>query len=527
MKWHLLLLLAVSFVLLNDNIYPGMKFFDRAEAPSPYSLGFLERYREAGKNLLAEDVLLPRAREQLPPGAKNQAAAAWNYFRNNINAQTGLVNTLDEYEVTSAWDIASSLSAMHAARKLQLISKGEFDQSFHALINTLLTMELIDGRLPNRYYNTRTSSMVGFTNKEGAVGYSPIDIGRLLGWLYIFKQHYPEYSSDIDKFALRINYCSLIDGGELFGGAVDRSGELRVGQQGRLGYEEYAAKGFFLWGFDTTAASRIEPLERVEVSGQSIPIDQRDLLNPLEKSFVVPDSYLLDGLEYHWDKPDDSHTGPSVFSDAFAYETASRIYHAQRLRFEATGLLTARSELQLPNPPYLVYDSIYANGKPWRTIDDLGRTLDNQTALSTRAVFSMWALWDTPYTQLLYNRSANLYQQRQGFYEGVYESGAVISSFSANTNAAVLAALAFVAHGKPLVASGGEGLWEFALKQAIEKRANPRCYPLRLVCEKDCDQLASFSNQGIRAIQLREVEARLKKLESSREEILKPFEIVQ
>ena len=524
---RLLLLVAAVYVLLNDNIYPGMEFIDRVKPASPYGVRFLQRYKEAGKNLLAEKILLPRPRTQLSKGAVFQAEQAWQYFHNNLNRNTGMVNTLDNYPVASAWDIASSLSALHAARTLGIIGKPTFDQVVQRLLNTLLTMDMVDGRIPNRYYSTRDARMVGFTNKEGAVGYSPIDLGRLLGWLHIFKQNYPEYASDIDKFALRINYCSLIDAGELFGGVVDRAGEIRVAQQGRLGYEEYAAKGFYLWGFDTTAASKIEPLEWVEVAGQKIPVDQRDLLNPLEKSFVIPDSYMLNGLEYHWDQPDDTHTTPEVHSDVFAFDTSSRIYNAQRLRFEATGLLTARSELQLAQAPYFVYDSIFANGKPWHTIDDLGRALSSRTALSTRAVFSMWALWETPYTELLFSRVANLYAPGKGYYEGVYESGEIIPSHSANTNAIVLASLAFVAKGKPLVAAHGSGLWEFALKQTIEKRSNPSCYPLMHVCEKDCDQLASISEHGIRAKKLREVEARLMKLESSREEVLKPFEIVQ
>ena len=527
-EWkQLLLLLVVVYIFINDNIYPGMRFIEEPKTTSPYSLGFVERYREAGKNFFAEHVLVPRNRQQLPHTAQNQAKAAWQYFRNNIDPKTGLVNTVDGLQIASAWDIASLLSALHSARVLQLIDKREFDQHFQTLINTLLTMPLVEDSVPNRYYNTATAKMIGFTYKEGAVGYSPIDVGRMLGWLYAIKQHYPEYAADVDKFVLRLNYCNLIDSGELFGGVVERGGALRIAQQGRLGYEEYAAKGFFLWGFDTHVASRAEPIEYIKVAGQDIPLDTRNIRDQLEKSFVVPDSYFLDGLEYHWDAPDDNYTPSNVYSDSFTAQTAQSIYQAQRLRFESTGLLTARSELQLTDAPFLVYDAVVANGTPWQTIDDLGRSLGNYSALSTRSVFSMWALWDTPYTQLLFDRVANLYKEDMGFYEGVFESGTVIPSFSANTNAAVLSSFAFVVRGKPQITSGTQGLWEYGLKQAIQKRVNPQCYPLTYVCTDDCDQVASLTTDGFRAKQLREVEANLKKLESQREELLKPFEIVQ
>ncbi len=46
--------------------------------------------------------------------------------------------------------------------------------------------------------------------------------------------------------------------------------------EGRLGYEEYAARGFGLWGADTTAASKIHPYSTVTIYGVPIPFDARD-----------------------------------------------------------------------------------------------------------------------------------------------------------------------------------------------------------------------------------------------------------
>lgn len=524
---HLFVIAIVALIVYQDN--SGINQFHlREQIKSPYGVGLLERYGAKAENFLADNIQLPQARSG-PLSAKNFQAAqtAWKYFANNMNEKTGLVNTIEGHQVTTLWDQASALSALYNARRMEIISIEEFDQRLNAMLHTLQSIELVDNKVPHKYYHTKTGKMVRYNGNQGRVGYSSIDIGRFLIWLKIIKEKYTEHAASVDKVALRWNYCSIVDNGQMFGGNYDRGGSLNVYQQGRLGYEEYAAKGFYLWGFNTSLAARSLPVKEVEVEGFDIPVDARDFLNPVEKSFVAADSYLLDGLEFNWDKPNDFHTDSTVHSDVFSAETSLKLYKAQQKRFEITGLPTAKSEYQLSEKPWFVYDTIYANGYAWNTINDLGTSIRNFSALTTKAGFAMWALWDTPYTDLLIKTVHSLNDVNRGYSEGVFEAGPVINVRSSNTNSMVLASLGYKAFGKPVVSDNHIGLWNFVLRSHLKKRSNERCFPLKHVCTENCEKIDAFSNKGVSQLKLKEIEAKLEKLESSRQTQLKAFETVQ
>ena len=73
----------------------------------------------------------------------------------------------------------------------------------------------------------------------------------------ILKNRYPYLGNSIDSVLLRWDYSNVLDAdGYIRGAHVDKKGELSYPQEGRLGYEEYAAKGFMLWGFKAAAARR-------------------------------------------------------------------------------------------------------------------------------------------------------------------------------------------------------------------------------------------------------------------------------
>ena len=525
---HLLVLTVVIFLIIQDNT--GVNQVQvRDQLTSPYGLGFLQRHGEIAKNFLADNIKLGTSRSgPLIPDNYQVAQIAWRYFANNMNPKTGLVNSIEGHPVTTLWDQASALSALYNAQRMEIISTVEFNQRLTAMLVTLQNIELINKQVPHKYYHTATTKMVRYNGTEGKVGYSAIDIGRLLIWLKVIKERYPEHAASIDRVALRWNYCGVVDSGQLFGGTFDRGGNIKVHQQGRLGYEEYAAKGFYLWGFDTSIASQSLPVKKVKVEGFDVPVDARDFLDPVEKSFVVPDSYLLDGIEFNWDKPNDFYTDTSVHSDAFSAQTANHLYKAQQKRFETTGLPTAKSEFQLPQKPWFVYDTIYANGYAWNTINDLGTSISNYSALTTKAAFAMWVLWDTPYTDLILKTARSLYDDERGYKEGVFETnGSPIEARTSSTNSMILASLGYKAFGKPVASDSQRGLWEFVLKSHLAKESNEQCYPLRNICTQNCDRIDVFSNKGVTQVKLKEVQARLEKLESSRELQLKAFETVQ
>ncbi|MEM7292481.1 MAG: DUF3131 domain-containing protein, partial [Pseudomonadota bacterium] len=169
------------------------------------------------------------------------AQTAWAYFVNNHNPETGLVNSVDQYPSTTMWHVADYVAALVAAYELGFIDMLEFDQKFSRLLSFLNTMHLINNSLPNKAYHTKTGEMVDYSNKPGAIGWSAIDIGRLVIWLQIARSRYPQYSEYIDKAIVRWRFCDIIDKcGTLYGG-VSTKGNIDFYQEGRLGYEEYAA----------------------------------------------------------------------------------------------------------------------------------------------------------------------------------------------------------------------------------------------------------------------------------------------
>ena len=78
----------------------------------------------------------------------------------------------------------------------------------------------------------------------------------------------------------------------------------------------------------------------------------------------------------------------------------------------------------------------------------------------------MWALWDTPYTDVLYDAIIELYNPEIGFYEGLYERGqGIIEIYTANNNGILMAALLHKVQGPILTPHpGGPEVWYTAYR---------------------------------------------------------------
>jgi hypothetical protein len=124
------------------------------------------------------------------------------------------------------------------------------------------------------------------------------------------------------------------------------------------------------------------------------------------------------------------------------------------MRFRRTGILTAVSEGHITEPPYFAYASVWGGGAPWAVMTFQGERIDSRRTLSTKAAFGWDALFATEYTAELVAAMAPLGNPDKGWPEGIYEAGNKVNgSYTANTNAVVLAAMAFRAHG-PLIRDG-------------------------------------------------------------------------
>lgn len=365
---------------------------------------------------------------------------AWRYFENNTNPDTGLVNSADKYPSTTMWETGSYFIAVISADLLGIIEEGEAQARIRLALNTLTEMRLFDDILPNKAYNVQTAELVDYGNRpvERGLGWSALDIARMVGALGQVQNSYPDLAPEIAILLEKWDLTQMVDDGRLIGGNI-ADGKLRRDQEGRVGYEQYAAKAMMLFGFDMYNAYRVEDHLMVkDVLSQPIPVDSR-LHRNITPAFTVSEPYIFDGLEFGF--------------DARSHRFATAIYKAQETRYRETGVLTAVSESHLDEAPYFVYSSIWGGGAPWAVMTFKGERLDSKRTVTTKVAFAMDALFGTDYTRELITAIAPLGDPDRGWPEGIYEiDGSINGSVTTNTNATVLAALAFRAHG-PLIHS--------------------------------------------------------------------------
>jgi len=352
------------------------------------------------------------------------ARIAWRYFENNTDATTGLVNSTDNYPSTTMWETGSYFVATMSAQRLGVIERHEAVARISAALETLGTIRLFDDKLPNKAYNVRTGDLVNYANKpvERGLGWSALDIARMISALGHVEANYPELAENTTGLMARWHLSDMVEDGQLIGGNMI-DGKLRRDQEGRVGYEQYAAKAMMLFGFDMARAYDAQRhLMAREVEGQPIPVDDR-LHRNITPAFTVSEPYLFDGLEFGF--------------DARSHRFATSIYAAQEARYNETGILT-----------------VWGGGAPWAVMTFSGDRLDSRRTVTTKVAFAWDALFGTDYTRELVAAIAPLGDVERGWPEGIYEiDGSTNSSVTVNTNAVVLAALAFRAHG-PLIRTG-------------------------------------------------------------------------
>ncbi len=375
---------------------------------------------------------LPLAAPKEPTQPEMEAAAlAWRYFQNNISAETGLVASVDGYPSTTMWETGALIDAVVAAERLGLLPAAEAEAILARTISSLTRLPLGAEGLPNKAYDTRSLAMVNYRNEptETGIGWSALDIGRLLAALEVAERAHPALAGPIQNLLTGWNMAQVLMKGELNGGNI-KDGVLTQHQEGRVGYEQYAAKAMMLHALDATAA--------MDVSGQlaprligplPVPGDNRLNRNNVP-AMITSEPYLLDGLEFGF--------------DARSHVFATQIYRAQEQRFADTGILTAVSEGHINVAPYFAYATVWGGGDEWAVLTLDGTRLDSKRVISTKAAFGWDALFDTPYTDQLVIAVSSFRKPGRGWMEGMYEvDGQPNTSVTANTNAMILAAIAF------------------------------------------------------------------------------------
>jgi len=391
------------------------------------------------KNDIEIEVPEPR---KLSPQEQEWARIAWRYFENNTIENTGLANSVDKFTSTTMWDTASYMMALISVQRLSIISEQTFEARMSSLLASLAALDLFEDTLPNKAYNTINLEMVNYQNKtsEQGIGWSAIDIGRIMVPLNILVWHYPEFTPKVRAVVDHWRLVAMVKDGSMYG-AIREGNKTEYLQEGRLGYEEYAAKSMQLMGFDVSEALDYQAwINFVRIYGINIATDSRRPEEFTAHNYVVSEPYILDGLEYGWDQ--------------ISQQFSNRVYKVQEARFKDTGILTAVSEDNIDEAPYFVYNTVFTDGKTWNTITEDGADASDYKSLSTKAAFGWHALYETNYTQKLVDAVSKLHDKDKGWYSGLYEkNGEPNKALTANTNGIILESLAYKVLG-PLLKPG-------------------------------------------------------------------------
>lgn len=369
------------------------------------------------------------------------AETAWRYVQNNTQPGSGLVNGKDHYPVTSLWNIGDTFIALTSARRLNIISQAEFDSRLSTLLTTLANLPLTPAGTPASFYNTADGTL----NHQQPAATKAQDLARLLTGMRMVIGDYPEYRTYLERAVMRWNFCSVVNKDGLPLDGQQQNNQWRAQAVADTEYSDYSRAAFALWGFKPS--QQLLPFKTAILFGLPIDYTFRDpRLNGVPAG-VESTPYILSGIELGWAMPE----GPSSASTRME-ERAKRIYQVQEMRWQKDKILTARAQYSRSTAPWEVYDSIFANGYPWNTLTDGNRYMPELALLSTRAIFGLWALWDTPFTQALIQLGSLHQDKEHGWFEGRYEnSGGYNRTYTLTTNTLILEALLFKHTGAPLI----------------------------------------------------------------------------
>ncbi len=372
------------------------------------------------------------------------AIIAWKYFETNWNEATGLVNSADKFPSVTLWDQSAALAALVTAKELKIIEEKEFKTKLSQMLTTLAELDLYKDELPNKVYNAKTLIPVdyGGIEKKAEIGWSAIDLGRMAIWLKIIGTKYPKFKTKADAVWKAWDVERLTKNGNMYGTSISY-GKEQYNQEGRLGYENYAAFGLKLWGLDVEKALDYEDKTAfVNLYNVGIPFDLRDAQNSGANNYVLSEPYFLDGIE----------TGFQALPKAYA----DRILKAQESRYQNTKQLTAITEDNLDQKPHFVYNTLYANGKPWATISDTDENYNHLRFLSSKAAIGWHVIYNTEYTHELFDFVVKNLESETGWYNGYYETlNQPNEALTANNNGIILESLLYKHVGKPLLVWAG------------------------------------------------------------------------
>jgi ankyrin repeat protein len=355
------------------------------------------------------------------------ARQAWRYVESRYRPETGLVDGAVGWEHATMWDVGSALAAFVSARELGLLPPEECTRRVERVLRTLGRVPLADGVTFGRAYATRGGG------PRGDGGWSPTDLGRLLLWLKIVAAREPTLAGQAEAVARRSDFARVLRGGYMWGARSAKGKHLEF-QEGRLGYEQYAAAGFAAWGFPVdNARSFTRNAIPIQVMGQPVMADMRGF------DRLTSDPIVLYGLELGW--PDE------------AKGLARGLLAAQEERWKRTGQVTIVGEDAIGIAPhFFFYYCAYTNAKEFAVdVQDPSAVVSGPRWISSKSAFAWHALLPGEYTR----RAVEAVQpaaSARGWASGVFEDGRrSTGGENVNTEAIILEAAAYARRGAPLI----------------------------------------------------------------------------
>ena len=361
------------------------------------------------------------------------ARAGWAYVAREVTS-AGFVGATKNYQFLTVWDMGSALAAAYSARQLGFISQAQYHKFVDRTLTSIEKIPLFDNVAFNRMYSAQTGAMVdskAVVSKVG-MGYSSLDHGRLLIWLKLVGESEPGFAPRAQAIVSRLDMTRIVKDGYMQGEEISaRTDEHRSYQEGRVGYEQYAAEGFALWGARVDSALDFAINGKpVQVLGQTLVTDSRG------GDVMTSEPFVMMGLELGWK----TATWRNLALAALA---------AQESRFKQTGIVTMVSEDAIPVPPsYFYYYLLYRDGKPFVVSTVSGVVSDTFPRwVSAKAAFGYNALAPSDYTWRAV-QTVKWAGSPDGWTAGVYEGTKnSTKTFNLNTAAIVLESAAYMKRG--------------------------------------------------------------------------------
>jgi hypothetical protein len=366
------------------------------------------------------------------------ARTAWRYVARNT-METGFAGATDAYRFATVWDLAGTLAATFSARELGLITPTQYRAAMGRALATLQQMPLYESTALNKMYGVESGRMVDRSERPSREGYgwSALDHGRLLTWLRIVGTD-TAFTARTVAIVARLRLDRLIVDGYLRGQDLHpRYGQPliakhRVYGEGRIGYEQYAAEGFALWGARAPLALNFAANAKpVDVLGSTVLADVRGT------DVLTSEPFIMMGLEMGWRSPH--------------WRTLSlAMLAAQEARSRETGNVTMVSEDAVNVPPwFFYYYLLHRDGRSFIVTSPQGHVSPNFPRwVSTKAAFGYHALTPSEYTWRALEAVQPSGASGAGWTAGVYEGRRTPTpAFNLNTAAVVLESAAYVMRG--------------------------------------------------------------------------------